>query len=53
LLIDLYQRGELLLDELVTATYPLDDVSRALEELHAGKLARGVLQISRGLPGRN
>lgn len=46
LLVDLYQAGRLKLDELVTATYPLEDFEVALGELHEGKLARGVLTLS-------
>ena len=38
-----YRAGTLLLDELVTRTYPLEDFGRAIEDLHAGQLARGVL----------
>jgi Zn-dependent alcohol dehydrogenase len=41
--IDLYRSGRLLLDELVTRTYPLNDVKRAMHDLEAGDLARGVL----------
>ncbi|MFF3613623.1 hypothetical protein [Streptomyces sp. NPDC002580] len=36
-------RGRLLLDELVTATYPVEDFERAAEDAHAGKAARAVL----------
>jgi Zn-dependent alcohol dehydrogenase len=39
----LYQRGELLLDELVTRTYRLDDVASAFDDLLAGRNAKGVL----------
>jgi S-(hydroxymethyl)glutathione dehydrogenase/alcohol dehydrogenase len=46
LLVELYQAGRLKLDELVTATYPLEDFDVALAELHEGKLARGVLTLS-------
>jgi Zn-dependent alcohol dehydrogenase len=45
LLIDLYQRGELLLDELVSATFPLDGFDDVVEAMHAGTLARGVLVL--------
>ena len=44
--LDLYRQGRLKLDELVTCTYPLAEVHRALDDLHDGKLNRGVL-----LPG--
>ena len=43
LMVKLYQSGRLKLDELVSATYPLEDFQLALDELHEGKLARGVL----------
>jgi S-(hydroxymethyl)glutathione dehydrogenase/alcohol dehydrogenase len=46
LIIDLYQQGKLKLDELVTATYPLEDWETAVHDLHDGKLARGVLTIA-------
>jgi len=46
LIVDLYRRGDLKLDELVTATYPLDDWETAVADLHDGKLARGVLEVS-------
>lgn len=40
---DLYRRGELLLDELVTRTYSLDGAAQAFEDLLAGRNAKGVL----------
>jgi S-(hydroxymethyl)glutathione dehydrogenase/alcohol dehydrogenase len=40
-----YRAGRLLLDELVTQTYPLEEFERAIEDLHAGRLARGVLTL--------
>jgi S-(hydroxymethyl)glutathione dehydrogenase/alcohol dehydrogenase len=43
LMVDLYRRGELLLDELVSRTYPLDDVELAIKDLKSGALARGVM----------
>lgn len=45
LMVKLYQAGRLKLDELVSRTYPLADFQLALDELHAGKLARGVLDV--------
>jgi Zn-dependent alcohol dehydrogenase len=45
LMVELYQAGRLKLDELVTATYPLESFQTALDELHDGKLARGVLVL--------
>ncbi|MET9362082.1 Zn-dependent alcohol dehydrogenase [Streptomyces sp. NPDC006632] len=40
---DLYRTGALLLDELVTRTYPVEDFTKAAEDLHEGRVARGVL----------
>jgi S-(hydroxymethyl)glutathione dehydrogenase/alcohol dehydrogenase len=45
MLADLYLAGRLKIDELVTEHYPLDDFQRALDDLHSGKLARGVFEI--------
>jgi S-(hydroxymethyl)glutathione dehydrogenase/alcohol dehydrogenase len=44
-IVDLYKRGLLKLDELVSATYPLEEFDAAVHDLHEGKLARGVLTI--------
>ncbi|MEY2468720.1 MAG: hypothetical protein QOF21_1418 [Actinomycetota bacterium] len=46
LIVDLYLAGRLKLDELVTRTYKLDDVHAAIDDLHHGDVARGVLSIS-------
>ena len=35
-LVELYRRGELFLDELVAATYALDDIERAIDDMLAG-----------------
>jgi S-(hydroxymethyl)glutathione dehydrogenase/alcohol dehydrogenase len=40
---DLYLRGRLDLDRLITKTYTLDDINTAYADLQAGKLARGVI----------
>jgi S-(hydroxymethyl)glutathione dehydrogenase/alcohol dehydrogenase len=45
LMIDLYRAGTLLLDELVTLTRPLDQFSEVVDEMHAGRVARGVLVL--------
>lgn len=42
-LLGLYAQRRLLLDELVTRTYPLDDLERAFEDMHRGVNAKGVL----------
>jgi S-(hydroxymethyl)glutathione dehydrogenase/alcohol dehydrogenase len=40
---DLYRTGRLLLDELVTQTYPVEDFEKARADAEAGRVARGVL----------
>jgi len=45
MLADLYLRGRLKIDELITRRYPLDDFGRALDDLKAGRLARGVFTM--------
>ncbi|MEU0369789.1 Zn-dependent alcohol dehydrogenase [Streptomyces sp. NPDC006283] len=40
---ELYRQGRLLLDELVTATYPVEDFAKAAEDAEHGRVARGVL----------
>ncbi|MEV3990490.1 Zn-dependent alcohol dehydrogenase [Streptomyces sp. NPDC049837] len=42
---DLYRRGELLLDELVTETYPVEDFAKAADDAHHGRVARAVLEF--------
>jgi Zn-dependent alcohol dehydrogenase len=42
--VDLYRQGRLKLDELVSASYPLEDMKTAVHDLEAGEIAaRGVL----------
>ena len=38
----LYQSGQLLLDELVTTVYPVDDFERAADDTHHARVARAV-----------
>lgn len=40
---DLYREGRLLLDELVTATYPVEDFEKAAQDAREGRVARAVL----------
>ncbi|CAM5477204.1 Zn-dependent alcohol dehydrogenase [Streptomyces aurantiogriseus] len=40
---ELYRAGRLLLDELVTQTYPVEDFAKAVADAEAGRVARGVL----------
>jgi len=42
-LLRLYDAGQLKLDELVTAKYPLEDVNRGYQDLRDGKNIRGVI----------
>ena len=44
--VDLYRRGELLLDQLVTKQYPLAEVKTAVHDMESGDLARGVLNLT-------
>lgn len=39
----LYQKGDLMLDELVTQTYDLEDLDQAFKDMLAGKNAKGVI----------
>jgi Zn-dependent alcohol dehydrogenase len=45
LYVDLYRAGRLKLDELITRTYPLDDLHTAVHDMEAGELNRGVLTL--------
>ncbi|MCX4454896.1 Zn-dependent alcohol dehydrogenase [Streptomyces sp. NBC_01340] len=40
---DLYREGRLLLDELVTRTYPVEDFDKAAQDAEGGRVARAVL----------
>ncbi|MFI6338240.1 Zn-dependent alcohol dehydrogenase [Streptomyces sp. NPDC050535] len=40
---ELYREGRLLLDELVTATYPVEDFEKAVQDARGGRVARAVL----------
>jgi S-(hydroxymethyl)glutathione dehydrogenase/alcohol dehydrogenase len=46
LLVDLYKSGRLPLDEMVSQIYPLADIEQALDDMHHGKLNRGVLAVA-------
>lgn len=43
LLCELYRSGQLMLDELVTRTYPLEDINQAFRDMQEGKNLRGVI----------
>ncbi len=42
----LYHSGQMLLDEMVTNVYPLEDVQRAFDDMATGTVARSVLAVS-------
>ena len=45
LMVELYLGGKLMLDELVTETRPLEGFRDIVQDMHDGKLARGVLTL--------
>jgi S-(hydroxymethyl)glutathione dehydrogenase/alcohol dehydrogenase len=45
-LLALYRRGALKLDEMITRTYELEQVSEAYEDMHAGLNIRGVIDFA-------
>jgi S-(hydroxymethyl)glutathione dehydrogenase/alcohol dehydrogenase len=42
---ELYKAGKFKLDELVSRVYPMEEIHTLLEDMHEGRLARGVLDI--------
>lgn len=46
-MLDMYVNGDLLLDELVTATYALEDIAQGYADMHAGKNMRGVIAFDK------
>ena len=42
-MLDLYQAGQIKLDELVTKQYKLDEINQGYDDLLAGKNIRGVI----------
>ena len=40
---DLYAKGDLILDKMVTKTYCLEDLAEAFLDMHAGRNAKGVI----------
>lgn len=42
----LYEKGDLILDDLVTRTYALDDLQTAFDDMLAGRNAKGVILFS-------
>ena len=47
MLAELYLRGKLKIDELITRHYALDEINSAIHDLEAGELARGVFDVGR------
>jgi hypothetical protein len=45
-MVDLYRAGRLKLDELVSLTRPMDAFREIVDGMHAGTVARGVLEIN-------
>ena len=43
ILVKLYNKGDLKLDEMITRTYLLEDLQQALDDMLAGKNAKGVI----------
>src|SRR5579875_2150457 len=43
--VELYQAGQLKLDELVTREYSLDEIATGYEDMHAGRNMRGVIRF--------
>lgn len=44
-LIELYKNGKLLLDEMITKLYPLEQINDAYRDMADGKLARGIVRL--------
>jgi S-(hydroxymethyl)glutathione dehydrogenase/alcohol dehydrogenase len=42
---DMYKRGTLMLDEMVTQRYSLDEINQGYSDMHAGRNIRGVLVL--------
>lgn len=45
MLLDLYRAGKLQLDELVTATYSLDEINQGFDDMRAGSNIRGLIRF--------
>mgnify|MGYP002633378412 FL=1 len=42
-LVNLYDKGDLMLDEMITRTYSLNDLQQAFDDMLAGRNAKGVI----------
>jgi S-(hydroxymethyl)glutathione dehydrogenase/alcohol dehydrogenase len=45
-IIDQYEKGSLLLEEMITRTYPLNDLDKAFDDMLNGRNAKGVIVFS-------
>lgn len=45
-LVELYDKGDLLLDQMITRTYPLDNLQQALDDMLNGVNAKGVIEFT-------
>ena len=45
-LLEMYERGQLKLDELVTRTYPLEEINVGYDDMHAGVNIRGLIEFT-------
>ncbi|MBB6429731.1 Zn-dependent alcohol dehydrogenase [Algisphaera agarilytica] len=45
ILLDLYAKGELLLDEMISKQYALGDLGQAFDDMHHGRIAKGVIMF--------
>ena len=44
-ILDLYRKGRIALDELITTRYALDDVAAGYQDMHLGRNIRGIVEI--------
>jgi S-(hydroxymethyl)glutathione dehydrogenase/alcohol dehydrogenase len=45
-IVDMYKKGLLDLDSMVSKVYPMEEFFTVVEDMHEGKLARGVLDFN-------
>jgi NDMA-dependent alcohol dehydrogenase len=46
LLLEMYQRGQLKLDELITKRYTLDEIAKGYQDMADGTILRGVVEVN-------
>jgi NDMA-dependent alcohol dehydrogenase len=46
-LLELYRKGDLMLDEMITKTYSLDQINQGYEDMRAGRNIRGLIVFDR------